>query len=306
MNTMYTFKMTPLHRRSYAMIRCCLFMCTTIARTFVVLAKDTPKRKFIGANWKCNLETIQDVDQLVSDMNRKYALLSKSEQQNVEVCVLVPYVFIDRVRQKLNPRVYVGSQNVFEAAPIVANNLQQYKHTGTVTANMLQTIGCDWVLLGHSDRRNSLLEKDIWIGEKVRLVLDKDMGVVLTIGELLSQRQWGQTLPTLKQQLQIGTQFVQPDEWHRIVIAYEPVWAIGDGAKPCSPEEAQRILSTLRSYISEWYGEHAAMECRFTYTGSVDDNNCISYSSLPDVDGLVLGRASLDTTILNSIIRSLT
>lgn len=290
------------------MIPCYLFLCTAMARRFVVTAaKDAvPKRKFIGANWKCNLETVHDVDQLVSDMNRKYNLLSKKEQQNVELCVLVPYIFIDRVRQKLNPQLLVGSQNIYEAAPIVAHDAPQYKNTGTVTTNMLLAVGCDWVLLGHSDRRNSLHEKDQWIGEKVRLVLDSDkMGVVLTIGELLSQRQWGQTLATLKHQLKVATQYVKLYEWHRVVIAYEPVWAIGDGAQPCSPEEAQHILSTLRSYISEWYGIDAATACRFTYTGSVDDKNCMSYSSLPDVDGFVVGRAGLDATKLNTIIRSL-
>ena len=289
------------------MIRCCLFLCTAMARRFVVTAaKDTPKRKFIGANWKCNLESTHDVDRLVSDMNRKYNLLSKKEQQNVEICVLVPYLFIDRVRQKLNPQLLVGSQNIYEAASIVADHAQQHKNTGTVTTNMLQSVGCDWVLLGHSDRRNNLHEKDQWIGEKVRLVLDSNkMGVVLTIGELLSQRQWGQTVTTLKNQLKVGTQYVQLHEWHRVVIAYEPVWAIGEGAQPCSPEEAQHILSTLRSYISEWYGIDAAMACRFTYTGSVDENNCQSYLTLPDVDGFVVGRAGLDATKLNTIISSL-
>ena len=289
------------------MIRCCLFLCTTMARRFVVTAsKDTPKRKFIGANWKCNIETVHDVDHLVSDINKKYNLLSKVDQQNVELCVLVPYVFIDRVRQKLNHKVLVGSQNVYEAAPILANQAPQYKNTGTVTTSMLEAVGCDWVLLGHSDRRNNLHEKDEWIGEKVRMVLDSNkMGVVLTIGELLSQRQWGQTLSTLKNQLKIATQHVRLHEWHRIVIAYEPVWAIGDGAQPCSPEEAQNILSTLRSYISKWYGIDAASACRFTYTGSVDDQNCLYYSSLPDVDGFVVGRAGLDAHKLNTIIRSL-
>ena len=299
--------MFSLQHRRHVMIRCCFVLCTAMARRLVVTAaKDTPKRKFIGANWKCSLESVQDVDRLVSDMNQKYNLLSKKEQQSVELCVLVPYIFIDRVRQKLNPHLLVGSQNIYEAAPIIANQVSQNKNTGTVTTNMLQSVGCDWVLLGHSDRRNNLHEKDQWISEKVRLVLDSDkMGVVLTIGEVLSQRQWGQTLATLKKQLKVATQYVQLHEWRRVVVAYEPVWAIGDGAQPCSPEEAHNILSTLRSYISEWYGTDAATACRFTYTGSVDDKNCLSYATLPDVDGFVVGRAGLDATKLNTIIRSL-
>jgi triosephosphate isomerase len=300
---------------SYVFHRWCLLLlaCTVIVFTANVVVDATttdatpPKRKFVAANWKCNVETIGEVDTLIKSVNQHYSSLNKMERDDIELCLLVPYVFIDRVRQRLHQDVLVGSQNVGEAAPIIAIDNQRYKTTGTITTNMLQSVGCDWVLLGHSDRRNSLHEKDTWIAEKVRLVLDSGhMGVIVTIGELQSQRRWGRTLSTLQHQLQIATQYVQPGEWGRIVVAYEPVWAIGDGAQPCSPDEAQRILSVLRSYIHQWAGPSAANDCRFTYTGSVDAENCASYSSLSDVDGFVVGRAGLDAAKLQRVVRSLT
>jgi triosephosphate isomerase (TIM) len=282
------------------------------ATTTIVQSQAGKKCKFIAANWKCNIESVHDVDQLVSNMNQQYTkTLSSQQRETVEVCVLVPYVYIDRVRQRLHPNIHVGSQNIYEASSIEALNEQKYKNTGTITSNMIQSVGCRYVLLGHSDRRNNLYETNHMIEEKVRLVLDSGknsdgkMGVILTIGELAYQRQFGLTLYTLKQQLRIATKHIKPYEWDRIVIAYEPVWAIGVGAKPCSPIEAQKILSTLRSYILQWYGPDAANNCRYTYTGSVDEKNCDSYSSLPEVDGFVVGRAGLDATKLSKIIRSL-
>jgi triosephosphate isomerase len=141
--------------------------------TTVVQNQATKKCKFIAANWKCNIECIHDVDQLVNNMNQQYTkTLSSQQREVVEVCVLVPYVYIDRVRQILHPNIHVGSQNIYEASTIDALNEQKYKNTGTITSNMIHSVGCRYVLLGHSDRRNSLYETNYMIGEKVRLVLD--------------------------------------------------------------------------------------------------------------------------------------
>lgn len=260
--------------------------------------------KFIGANWKCQVESLPEVDVLVDQVNHKFRnSLTRVQQDSLELCLLVPYVYIDRVRQRLDRRIRVGSQSVGEAAPVMANNAPQYKTTGTITARMLHSVGCDYVLLGHSDRRNALHEQDAWIAEKVALVLQQpDMGVVLTLGELPSQRRWGRTDAVLRRQLRMATRHIPLDAWHRIVVAYEPVWAIGPGAKPCAPEEALRILSLLRGYVRQWFGPAAANSCRFTYTGSVDAENCANYATY--VDGFVVGRAGLNATQLETILCS--
>lgn len=257
------------------------------------------RRLFLGCNWKCSIETTDEVDDLCDDLNRMWQSLSKDEKEKVELCVNPPYVFLDRVRRRLTREISVGSQNVYDArGPNIGN-------TGTTTAAMLKSLGCDAVLLGHSDRRNNLMETDRLISDKVRKALSAGLGVTLTIGELPYQRRWGLALRTLRRQLGEAMKVIQPDEWERIVVAYEPVWAVGEGATPCSPEEAQRINAYLRRLITKRVSADAAAACRLTYTGSVNEKNAADYASLEEVEGFVVGRAGLDTTKLRSIIQTL-
>jgi triosephosphate isomerase len=198
-----------------------------------------------------------------------------------------------------NPRLFnVLSLPFLESQPNIGN-------TGTTTAKMLRSLGCSSVLLGHSDRRNNLYETDELISDKLKKALSAGLGVTLTIGELPYQRRWGLALVALRKQLSVAMKGIEPDEWNRIVIAYEPVWAVGEGATPCSPEEAQRIGSYLRRLITKRVSPDAAAACRLTYTGSVNEKNAAEYASLEDVDGFVVGRAGLDTTSLRSIIHTL-
>jgi triosephosphate isomerase len=280
--------------------RVLVLLCILLAAcTCTVTGIPNHNKKFLGANWKGSLETTQEVDEFIADLNRMWRSLSRQEKEAVEVCINPPFVFLDRVRARLASDIFVGSQNVYDArGPNQAN-------TGATTTNMLRAVGCDWVLLGHSDRRNNLGETDKLISDKVRKSLDSGMGVTLTIGELPSQRRWGRALPTLRKQLGAAAKVIKPEEWHRVVVAYEPVWAVGEGATPCSPQEAQRINAALRNFITKKVSAKAAAQCRLTYTGSVNEENAAAYAQLDDVDGFVVGRAGLDTTKLRSIIRTL-
>jgi len=257
------------------------------------------QKLFLGANWKCSLQDISKVDELCNDLNAMWSALSPQEKDAVELCVHPPYVFIDRVRSKLNPEIVVGSQNVYDASGPNSPN------TGAVTPQMLQSIGAQYVLLGHSDRRNNLKESDSLISSKVQESLSAGLGVVLTIGELPYQRKLGLVKYTLEKQLSVAMKGIEPHQWDKIVIAYEPVWAVGAGATPCTPEEAQRINDMLRSYITKHVNADAAKACRLTYTGSVNELNAPSYASLDDVDGFVVGRAGLNVEKLQSIIETL-
>lgn len=254
-------------------------------------------RLFVGANWKCSLESMEEVDKLISAMNMFWQAKS-GELSDLELCVFPPYVFLDRVRQQLHPDICVGSQNAWDAAP-------GFKSTGVVSAEMLSAVGCQWVLLGHSDRRNILGETDSLIREKVDKCLAGGLNVNLTIGETLEARNAGNAIDTLIGQLSAAVENVPASEWHRIAIAYEPVWAIGDGATPCSPQETQKVLLALRSWIVEHVGEKPARACRLLYTGSVNEKNALEYASLPDVNGFVVGRAGLDVAKLTTICESL-
>lgn len=248
---------------------------------------------FVGANWKCSLESFDVVDKLIKDMNSHW--MKHGEQlADIEMCVFPPYVFLDRIRQQLHPEIRVGSQNAWDAAP-------GFNSTGVVSASMLHAVGCRWVLLGHSDRRNTLGESDALICDKVDKCLSAGLSVNLTIGEKLEAREAGNAISTLIGQLSAAVANVPQNAWSRMAVAYEPVWAIGEGATPCSPEETQRVLSSLRAWIRERAGDEAAHACRLLYTGSVNEKNADQYSCLPDVDGFVVGRAGLDISKLGAI-----
>ena len=250
----------------------------------------TPKT-YVGCNWKCSLEKVADVDKLIDELNAMWRTLASTTDvtSKIELCVNPPYVFVDRCRAKLCSSIRVGSQNVFDA------NGPNKGNTAATTANMLASVGVEWVLLGHADRRNTLGETDALIADKVRatahppprppwlwpcvacsaivasrgltsLVLLRGargargararpqvkacvaagLGVNLTIGDLKSQRDAGLADATLTKQLGVAAGAIPADAWGSVVVAYEPVWAVGDGATPCSPEEAQRINSVLR------------------------------------------------------------
>lgn len=265
---------------------------------------------YIGCNWKCSIERPAEADQLIEEINAAWTNdLDQAARDGVELSVHPPYVFLDRVRQKLHPDIAVGSQNLYDASSANSNNGNN-KNTGATTQTMLSGLGVTWVLLGHSDRRNNLGETDSLIAEKAQKVLTCDQGklrICLTLGELGSQRESGETEVVLKKQLSAVAEVVpdSADAWSRVVLAYEPVWAVGEGATPCPPEEAQRIHKMLRNHIRETVSPAAAAACRITYTGSVNEENAAAYAALSEVEGFVLGRAGLDATKLSSIIRTI-
>eukprot|EP00927_Polykrikos_kofoidii_P049842 TRINITY_DN43852_c0_g1_i1.p1 TRINITY_DN43852_c0_g1~~TRINITY_DN43852_c0_g1_i1.p1 ORF type:complete len:267 (-),score=52.98 TRINITY_DN43852_c0_g1_i1:360-1160(-) len=243
------------------------------------------KRFFVGCNWKGGLTSATAVDDLVDRINLAWDHAALSD---LELCLFPPYVFLDRVRQKLDPRMQVGSQNVGEAlGPLAAT-------TGTVGAEMVASIGCCWVLLGHADRRHALGETDELLAAKVGACLKAGLNVNLTLGDTRAIREAGNADTELLRQLSEASAEIPSFAWGRMVLAYEPVWAVGAGAEPCSPVEAQRVLALLRGWISEKVGSEAATACRMVYTGSVNEENAAAYAALPDNDGFVVGRAGLD------------
>lgn len=261
--------------------------------------KPIPK-KFLAANWKNAIQTPSKIDTLVDDLNHLYSTtLTPHQISTVQLCVNPPHVFLDRVRQRLHPSIAVGAQNLYDSTGPNREN------TGSVTPIALAGLGVKYVLLGHSDRRNGLAETDRLIADKVRLALEAGLEVILTIGELGWQRRFGLALKTLRKQLAAAAKSVPNDSWDKIIVAYEPVWSVGEGATPCSPAEAQRVNAFLRQWIRKRVGERAAESIRLTYTGSVNEGNAESYAGLEDVDGFVVGRAGLDAGKLGKIVSTL-
>ncbi|KAK3412649.1 triosephosphate isomerase, chloroplastic [Eucalyptus grandis] len=242
---------------------------------------------FVGGNWKCN-GTKDSISKLVSDLN------SATLEPDVDVVVAPPFVYIDQVKNSLTPRIEIASQNSWTG--------KGGAFTGEISVEQLKDIGCKWVVLGHSERRHVIGEDDQFIGKKAAYALSEGLGVIACIGELLQEREAGKTFDVCFQQLKAYADAVP--SWDNIVIAYEPVWAIGTG-KVASPQQAQEVHVACRDWLKKNVSAEVASKTRIIYGGSVNGGNCAELAKQEDIDGFLVGGASLKgpefATIVNSV-----
>jgi triosephosphate isomerase len=175
--------------------------------------------------------------------------------------------------------------------------------TGEVSAAMVREAGAEYVILGHSERRTLFGETDQAVNKKVHAAIAAGLEVILCIGETLAQRDAGQTLEVLDLQLQRGLDGITPDQVQTLVVAYEPVWAIGTG-RNATPEQAQEAHAHIRGRLRSWFGADAAERCRVLYGGSVKPDNAANLLSQQDIDGALVGGASLDVAGFAKIVRA--
>ncbi|KAJ2165557.1 triosephosphate isomerase, partial [Coemansia sp. RSA 353] len=173
-------------------------------------------------------------------------------------------------------------------------------YTGEISPEMLHDVGAKWVILGHSERRSILKESDEFTAEKVVKALEAGLKVVLCIGELLEEREAGITQTVVNRQLDAVIKTVKEADWANIVIAYEPVWAIGTG-KVATPDQAQEVHAAIRKYLETVVSAKVAEQTRITYGGSVNSGNCKVLAQQPDVDGFLVGGASLKLEFIDII-----
>jgi len=233
-------------------------------------------RKFVvGGNWKMNGNKKQ-IDEIIN------FLQAGPLSPNAEVIVGVPAVYLEYVRSKLPPTIGVAAQNCYLE--------EKGAFTGEISPLMLQDINVDWVILGHSERRQIFKETDGLIADKVKFALEKGLKVIACIGETLEQRESGKTEEVVFSQTQ--TIACRVKDWTNVVIAYEPVWAIGTG-KTATPQQAQDVHKALRDYIAKNIGQDVADKIRIQYGGSVTGKTCKELAAMPDIDGFLVGGASL-------------
>jgi len=230
---------------------------------------------FVGGNWKCN-GTHASVEKLVAGLN------AGDVPSDVDVVVAPPFIYIDYVRANIKSAFAVAAQNCW-MKPDGA-------FTGEVSAEMLQDARVPWVITGHSERRLLMGESNRTVGLKTGHALEVGLSVIACIGETLEQRNGGHLYDTLEMQLQALFENVQ--DWARVVIAYEPVWAIGTGVV-ASPEQAQEVHAYVRKVLVEKLGKPTAEAIRIIYGGSVTDANCSELATQADIDGFLVGGASL-------------
>ncbi|KAI7885253.1 triosephosphate isomerase [Lichtheimia hyalospora FSU 10163] len=238
---------------------------------------------FIGGNWKMN-GSVTLVNTLVDMLN------NATIPAGTEVVISPPAIYVDRVRQALKKDIGVAAQNSY-VKPSGA-------YTGEISPEQLKDLGIDWVILGHSERREYFKESDDFVGEKTAHALKAGVKVIPCIGEKLEEREGNKTTEVVTRQLKAIADKI--DDWTNVVIAYEPVWAIGTG-KVATPEQAEDVHATLRKWLADNVSQKVADETRIIYGGSVKGSNAPELAKKPNIDGFLVGGASINEDFLKII-----
>jgi triosephosphate isomerase len=247
------------------------------------------RQKFIAGNWKM-YTTAAVARQLAADVAQ-----GLGGETRVRVAVCPPFPYLAAVGDVLRgSHVALGAQNCYYE--------KEGAFTGEVSPSMLIDVGCRYVILGHSERRHKLGESDAFISRKVHAALSAGLQVILCLGETLAERQAGQTASVLANQLDGSLAGVDAAGLARMVLAYEPVWAIGTG-QVATPEQAQQAHAFLRGRIAERFGPDAAASLVIQYGGSAKPDNVHALLHQPDVDGGLIGGASLQAELFLAIVR---
>jgi triosephosphate isomerase len=237
------------------------------------------RRPFIAGNWKMNLDKAGAVA-LATALAHK-----AGDYAGVELAVFPPSVYIDAVRQvAAGSALGYGAQNVY-SEPNGA-------FTGELSTAMLLDLGCKYVILGHSERRHILGETDADVNKKTHAALAAGLVPIVCVGELLAERESGKTNDVIRTQFDGSLAGLSADQMAKTVIAYEPVWAIGTG-KVATPEQAEEVHKELRKIIAARYNAATAEAVRIQYGGSVKASNAAELLAQPNVDGALVGGASL-------------
>ncbi|KAK3399212.1 Triosephosphate isomerase [Sordaria brevicollis] len=242
------------------------------------------RKFFVGGNFKMN-GTQKDLKAIVDNLNNAQL------DSNVEVVISPPALYLDFVKQNLNKsNIEVGAQNVF--------NKPNGAFTGEISASQLQDLGIKWTILGHSERRNELGESDEFVASKTKYALDNGISVIWCCGESKDTRQAGETIKFVENQLAALAKEIS--DWKNVVIAYEPIWAIGTGLV-ATKEQAQEVHAAIRAWLKQNVNDKVAEETRILYGGSVNAKNCKDLAKEADIDGFLVGGASLKPEFVDII-----
>jgi triosephosphate isomerase len=251
------------------------------------------RKKIAAGNWKMN-KTIEDGTILLSEVVN----MVKDElvDPNVQVVVCVPFPYLSTFGKLIDTdKVALGAQNCYPKA--------SGSFTGEVSVPMLASVGVKYVIIGHSERRQYFNESDAFIAEKLNAILEGGLTPIFCCGETLEQRNEGIHFDFVKGQLTNSLFHLSADELKKVVIAYEPIWAIGTGVT-ASNDQAQEMHAVLRGHLASKYGEEVANEISILYGGSVNGANAQELFACPDVDGGLVGGASLKSREFTNIAKS--
>jgi len=248
------------------------------------------KRTFlIAGNWKMNAGPSE-----AAALSKEIASKWKDKSFKSEALICPPFVSISSVVNGFEGSDFkTGAQNV--------SNENNGAFTGEISTGMLKDSGCDYVIVGHSERREYYNEDNQLVALKTKKVIDDDLNVIVCVGEVLSDRKAGRAESVVKEQLNTVLNALNGDLSDQLVVAYEPVWAIGTG-ETATPEQAQEMHKFIRSLLSDHFGKDVAEKIRILYGGSMKPDNAEELLSQPDVDGGLIGGASLKADSFSEIL----
>ena len=254
-----------------------------------LIQKSKMRKKIVAGNWKMNMN-LQDGIALAKELNETL----KADKPNCGVVICTPFIHLASIAEFLDQDIIgLGAENCADK--------EKGAFTGEVSAEMIKSTGAQYVILGHSERREYYKETPEILKEKVLLAQKNDLKVIFCIGESLEEREAGKQNEVVKAELEGSVFNLSEEDFRKIVIAYEPIWAIGTG-KTATAEQAEEIHAYIRSIIAEKYGQAVADDTTILYGGSCKASNAPELFAKPDIDGGLIGGASLKAADFKGII----
>lgn len=247
------------------------------------------RQPFIAGNWKMN-KTVEEALDLVKELKA-----SLSGVEKMEVAVAPPFTALYAVKSALKDSpIRLAAQNLFWE--------EKGAYTGEISPVMLKGLGCDYVIIGHSERRQYFGEADETVNRKIRAAIAHGLKAIFCIGETLSEREAGKTFSVIERQVEAGLKDLKEGEINDLVVAYEPIWAIGTG-KTATPLQAEEVHQFIRRKLQKLYSKEVSERIRIQYGGSVTPENINGLMEEEDIDGALVGGASLKTDTFAKIVR---
>ena len=278
-----------LKRAKIAEFKSIIFLLN-FTKEFYKTIEDTMRKTVIAGNWKMNNDLIESEKLIVELKN-----LLQNEKPDCDVIICPPFTSLFEASKLVKGSVIkLGAQNMYFE--------DNGAYTGEVSASMLKSAGCEYVILGHSERRNIFGESDEVINKKIKKALAAGLKPIFCVGELLEERENGITNDIIKRQVLKGLSGIPADDMKNIIVAYEPVWAIGTG-KTATPAQAQEVHEFIRDLIEIEYSMNVSMNLVIQYGGSVKPDNAKELLSQIDIDGALVGGACLKADSFMGIIK---
>ena len=247
------------------------------------------RKPIIAGNWKMN-NTIKEAVELVNGLKREL-----SSVETVDIVVCPAFTALSDVNElTMDSNIALGAQNIFWE--------EKGAFTGEIAPNMLVDAGCKYVIIGHSERRQYFAETNETVSKRIKAALSAGLKPIVCVGEVLAEREAGKTFDVIKNHVTGSLAGLSNDDMRNIVLAYEPVWAIGTG-KTATKEQAQEVHKYIRGLLKELFNDEVASETRIQYGGSVKPENIKELMSQEDLDGALVGGASLKIDSFSAIVK---